>query len=126
MISVSWKGADWRLGGQDGIRDVTCFAASPIAHVSGHIDQNGLSLSLTSNQSTAARVDLLQRIADVLGCGPPRVLTFDGHTTRVIETTGASRDVAPDTSDASGDRNTQFGSESDQIGFEVGQPGNGV
>jgi hypothetical protein len=81
IVNVSWKGAHWRLGADDAIRDVACFAVSPVVHVSGHIDRNGLSVSITSNQSTAARKDLLRRIVAGIGGGPvERVLMFDGHS----------------------------------------------
>jgi hypothetical protein len=81
ILSISWKPTNWRIGGDDGIRDVACFAVSPTAHVSAHIDRSGLSLSVTSKQTPAAREDLLRRIAAQLGVGSAeRVLAFDGHS----------------------------------------------
>jgi hypothetical protein len=78
ILSVSWKGAQWQLGGDDRIRDVACFGASPVVHISGHIDRNGLSLSVTSSQSAATRERLLRGIVARLNGGPvTRVLTFD-------------------------------------------------
>lgn len=80
ILSISWKPSDWLIGGEDGMRDVACFAASPIAHISGHMDRNGISLSITSKQAPAAREELLRRIVARLGAGrPQRVLAFDGH-----------------------------------------------
>jgi hypothetical protein len=76
-ISVSWKGRYPGLGGENAIDHVACFAASRIAHVSAHVDANGLSLSLASRQSPAAREDLLRRIVGTLDDGAPaRVLTL--------------------------------------------------
>lgn len=81
IISISWKGADWPIGAEDGIRDLACFAASPVAHVSAHIDRNGLSLSVASRQSAAEREELLRRVADRLGGGPvDYVLGFDENS----------------------------------------------
>lgn len=80
IVSVSWKRADWQIGGNDGVRDVACFAASPIVHISGHLDRNGLSLSIASRQSPAAREELLHRIVTRLGVDvPQRILAFDGR-----------------------------------------------
>jgi hypothetical protein len=67
IISVSWKGIHCDLGSEDGVRDVCCFAVSPAAHLSAHIDSNGLSLSLASRQSDAAREGFLRRVAAHLG-----------------------------------------------------------
>jgi hypothetical protein len=81
MITVSWKGQDWCLGGNNDIRDVACFAKSTAVHVSSHLDQNGLSLSVTSTQSADARKDLLHRIVTALGANATReILTFDGRS----------------------------------------------
>lgn len=85
MITVSWKGDGWRLGDKDNVYDVACFANSTAIHVSSHLDQNGLSVSITSGQSAAARVELLRRIVAKLGADATgRVLTFNGHS---VETT---------------------------------------
>ena len=81
VITVSWKGAHWGWGAEDGIRDAACFAVPSAAHISSHIDRNGLSLSVTSKQSAAMREDLLRRIVVRLGCGTvERILSFDGHS----------------------------------------------
>lgn len=79
IITISWKGTHFDLGGQDGIRDICCFSASPPIHISGHIDNNGLSLSLTSRQPETKREDLLQRLMNKLGVETPeRVLRSEG------------------------------------------------
>jgi hypothetical protein len=80
IVSVSWKGGDWQLGDQDRIRDVACFAVSPTAHISAHIDRAGMSLSITSRQSAGARQDLLRRLVGRLGGNNAEcILTFDGY-----------------------------------------------
>ena len=85
VITVSWKGAHWGWGAEDGIRDVACFAVPSAAHISSHIDRNGLSLSVTSKQPAAMREDLLRRIVARLGCGTvERILSFEGHSCRPI------------------------------------------
>jgi len=80
IVSVSWKGTDWRLGSEDAIRDVACFAISPVAHISAHIDRNGLSVSVASARSGAGREDLLGRLTDRMGVETTRMNTFDGST----------------------------------------------
>jgi hypothetical protein len=81
MITVSWKGDGWRFGGKDNIRDIACFAKSTAVHVSSHLDQNGLSVSVTSSQSAAAREDLLRRIVVELGAvATGKVLTLSDHS----------------------------------------------
>jgi hypothetical protein len=81
MVTVSWKGDGWRLGDKDGIGDVACFANSTTVHVSSHVDQNGLSVSVTSAQSPATREDLLRRIIIKLGANPlGKVLTYSGQS----------------------------------------------
>ena len=85
VITVSWKGAHWGWGAEDGIRDAACFAVPSAAHISSHIDRNGLSLSVTSKQPAAMREDLLRRIIARLGCGTvERILSFEGHSCRPI------------------------------------------
>lgn len=80
IVSVSWKGLDWRLGGEDGIRDVACFAVSPVVHISAHVDRNGLSLSVASSQPPTVREDFLRRVNDRLAGGTVKhVYAFDGH-----------------------------------------------
>jgi hypothetical protein len=71
MLNISWKGSGWQVGGPDGLRDVTCFALSFMVHVSGHIDRNGMSLSVASRQSPSARDHLLRSIVDKLTEGWP-------------------------------------------------------
>jgi hypothetical protein len=89
VISISWKGMNWQLGGEEGIHDVACFAMSPIAHVSAHLDQNGLSLSVASSHPAVQRDKLLLRIDHWLGDGETRdVHTFDG---RVLATAASDR-----------------------------------
>ena len=66
MLNISWKGSGWQVGGPDEIRDVACFALSSMIHVSGHIDRNGMSLSLASRQSPSARDHLLRSIINQL------------------------------------------------------------
>ena len=84
IINVSWKGPNWQVGAMDGIRDLACFAVSPVAHISGHIDRNGLSVSITSRQSASAREGLLLRIVDQLGCGPiERTLMCEAYSAGV-------------------------------------------
>jgi hypothetical protein len=88
-LSVSWKGVHSELGGEDGIRDLACFAVSPVTHVSAHIDRNGLSVSLASSQSAEARENLLRRLTVRLGGGAvERVLTFDGHALATVRDAG--------------------------------------
>jgi hypothetical protein len=85
IITVSWKGAHWRWGAEDGIRDAACFAVPSAVHISSHIDRNGLSLSVTSKQPAAMREDLLRRIVARLDCAAiERILSFDGHSCRPI------------------------------------------
>ncbi len=85
IVSVSWKGRYWNLGGENTIRDAACFAVSPTLHVSGHIDQTGMSLSVTSKQSTTERQDLLRRLVLTLcGSTAERILTFDGHAVEAV------------------------------------------
>ena len=86
VLSVSWKGSHWHVGGRDGIRDVACFAVSSVAHISGHIDRNGLSVSIASNQSPGAREVLLQRVISLLGAEPAAcLLTYDdGHAVETV------------------------------------------
>ena len=81
-ITISWKGTHPAIGAH-GARDIACFAAAPTLHVSAHADARGLSLSVTSHQSTGQRTLLLQRIADHLGCG-------DERTTHALDAIGAS------------------------------------
>ena len=89
VISISWKGMAWQLGGEEGIHDVACFAMSPLAHVSAHLDQNGLSLSVASSHPAVRRDKLLLRIDQWLGDTETRnVHTFDG---RVLATDGSDR-----------------------------------
>jgi hypothetical protein len=89
VVSISWKGMAWQLGGEEGIHDVACFAMSPLAHVSAHLDQNGLSLSVASSHPAVQRDKLLLRIAQWLGDTATRdVRTFDG---RVLATAGSDR-----------------------------------
>jgi len=79
IVSVSWKGSRWELGRQDKIRDIACFALSPVLHVSAHLDWTGMSLSVTSPQSADDRRDLLRRIVhQIYGRMPDRTLTFNG------------------------------------------------
>ena len=79
IVSVSWKGRHWQLGGQDGLRDIACFAVSPTIHISGHVDRIGMSLSVTSRQSVSEREDFLHRLADRFdGDTPKRILHFNG------------------------------------------------
>lgn len=83
IVSVSWKGDQWQLGGDDGIRDLACFAVSTVAHVSGHVDRNGLSISVASIQSDSERADFLHRINDRLGNERTKcIYAFDGNTIR--------------------------------------------
>jgi hypothetical protein len=85
IITISWKGTHFDLGGQDNIRDICCFSTSPPIHISGHIDNNGLSLSLTSRQSEAKREDLLQRLMNKLGADSPDwLLRSEGHRVELI------------------------------------------
>ena len=89
VISISWKGLAWQLGGEEGIHDVACFAMSSLAHVSAHLDQNGLSLSVASSHPAVERDKLLLRIDQWLGdTETPDVRTFDG---RVLATAGRDR-----------------------------------
>src|SRR5580704_17279110 len=89
VVSISWKGMAWQLGGEEGINDEACFAMSPLAHVSAHLDQNGLSLSVASRHPAVQRDKLLLRIAQWLGDTATRdVRTFDG---RVLATAGSDR-----------------------------------
>jgi hypothetical protein len=83
VVSVSWKGTGWRVGGENGIRDAACFAVSPAAHISGHIDRNGLSLSAASSRSGAQCEDLLRRLARRIGTQTKRIYTFDGAAVSV-------------------------------------------
>ena len=62
-VVVSWKGRH-ELGGMS---RTACFAGSPTLHVSAHADRNGLSISVSSRQSAAARGELLQGVAERLG-----------------------------------------------------------
>lgn len=66
-ITISWKGRH-ALGGR--VRDVACFAGSPSLHVSAHADEQGLSISLTSQQPAAQRERLLEDIFARLGVSP--------------------------------------------------------
>jgi hypothetical protein len=78
VLSVSWKGSHWHVGGMDGIRDVACFAVSSVAHISGHIDRNGLSVSVASTQLPDAREVLLRRLITLIGGEPgARLLSYD-------------------------------------------------
>jgi hypothetical protein len=80
IVSVSWKGADWQLGGGDGVRDLACFAVSPAWHISAHSDRNGLSVSVASSGPAAAREDLVRRLANQLDeKAAKRIRTFDGR-----------------------------------------------
>jgi hypothetical protein len=92
VLSVSWKGSHWHVGGTDGIRDVACFAVSSVAHISGHIDRNGLSVSVASTQSPDAREVLLQRVISLLGAeAGARLLTYDdAHPFETV------RELSPD------------------------------
>jgi hypothetical protein len=93
MLTVSWKGDDWRLGGKDNIHDIACFANSTAVHISSHLDQNGLSVSVTSGQSATEREDLLRRIIVELGADvTERVMTFNGNS---VETKLSSPAAAP-------------------------------
>ncbi|MFC6792274.1 hypothetical protein ACFQE0_23505 [Methylobacterium komagatae] len=58
-LTVSWKSRPASLGGHSGVRDVACFAASRGTHVSAHLDDDGLSISLTSRLSETARANAL-------------------------------------------------------------------
>lgn len=79
IVSISWKGGDWELGGHHKIGDVACFALSPTLHISGHLDWSGMSLSVTSKQSEHDRQDLLRRLAHGLcGTEPGLIFAFDG------------------------------------------------
>jgi ubiquinone biosynthesis protein Coq4 len=76
-VSVSWKGEYPDLGEEQGVSDVACFAASRVAHVSAHMDAGGLSISVASRQSPAAREALLRRVAGLMaasGAEPVRTL----------------------------------------------------
>jgi hypothetical protein len=81
MVTVSWKGKGWCFAENGKIRDIACFAKSTAVHVSSHLDQNGLSVSVTSCQTAAAREDLLRRIIVELGADTSgKILTFNGHS----------------------------------------------
>lgn len=67
-VSVSWKGVYPDLG-VGGVSDIACFAGSSVAHVSAHMDANGLSISVASRLSTADREDVLKRIAVLIDGG---------------------------------------------------------
>jgi hypothetical protein len=76
-VSVSWKGDHHDLGGR--VEDVACFAVSRVAHVSAHRDAGGLSISVTSRQTSDSREALLTRIADLFaGAGARRIRTLRG------------------------------------------------
>jgi hypothetical protein len=58
------------MGGEDGMRDIACFAGCRGVHVSAHADTNGLSISLTTPQDAQRRHDLLRAIVCQLGVQP--------------------------------------------------------
>lgn len=65
-VVVSWKGRH-ELGGGGSVSRTACFAGAPTLHVSAHADRTGLSISVGSRQSAAARGELLQSLAGHLG-----------------------------------------------------------
>lgn len=69
-LTVSWKGVQPAMGGEDGMRDIACFAGCRGVHVSAHADTNGLSISLTTPQDAQRRHDLLRAIVCQLGVQP--------------------------------------------------------
>ena len=69
-LTVSWKSVQPAMGGEDGMRDVACFAVCRGVHVSAHADANGLSISLTTPQDAQRRDDLLRAIVRQLGVQP--------------------------------------------------------
>ena len=78
-INISWKGVHPELAGGGRARDIACFSRGAGAHLSAHVDANGLSLSLSSTQSAADREALLIGVATTLGDrSVARVLTLDG------------------------------------------------
>ena len=70
-FTISWKGRRDGIGARHGVGAIACFAAAPTLHLSGHLTDDGLSLSLTSPQALDARRALLVQIMDRLGLGPP-------------------------------------------------------
>ena len=66
-LTVSWKGVQSTMGGEDGMRDIACFAGCRGVHVSAHADANGLSISVTTPQAAQRREDLLRAIVRQLG-----------------------------------------------------------
>jgi len=66
-LTVSWKGIQTAMGGEDRMRDIACFAGCRGVHVSAHADANGLSISLTTPQNAQRREDLLRAIVRQLG-----------------------------------------------------------
>ena len=70
-LTISWKGRREGLGKPHGVSRVACFAAAPTLHLSAHVSDGGLSLSLTSPQAQNARQELLSVIAERLALGRP-------------------------------------------------------
>ncbi|MCJ2024019.1 hypothetical protein [Methylobacterium sp. J-067] len=66
-LTVSWKPRPVSFGREGSVQDVACFASSSGTHVSAHLDQNGLSLSLTNWQAETARVAMFDDLLRGLG-----------------------------------------------------------
>jgi hypothetical protein len=97
MVSVSWKDYRWEIDGHNKISDVACFALSPTLHVSGHVDQAGISLSVTSKQLANERGYLLQRLVHLLsGDSPERILMCDGRDITSLPINARQRPSARD------------------------------
>ena len=70
-LTISWKGRREGIGAAQGLIRVACFAAAPTLHLSAHVSDEGLSLSLSTPQARGARRELLLQILERLGLGQP-------------------------------------------------------